>query len=318
MRTVVALVLVGCGRIDFDATRSDAVHGTCADLPETCGPSGSSSCCASIVVPGGMFLRGYDVAVDGAYKNMSNPATVSDFRFDTYEATVGRFRQFVDAGMGTQQLPPAPGAGARVADPGGWDPSWNANLAPDTATLVARVAFNSGYGTWSIGNDSLPINQITWYEAFAFCVWDGGFLPTEAEWYYAAAGGNEQRAFPWSNPPGDLTINCSYANYFYMNTTYCVNPPAGAANSVGSESPMGDGKWGHVDLAGNVFEWTLDGYAPYANPCIDCAQLTTIAQRVSRGGYFAIGTSNLRVGYREPRAPMPGDDDIGVRCARPP
>ena len=42
--------------------------------------------------------------------------------------------------------------------------------------------------------------------------------------------------------------------------------------SVGSKSPQGDGKWGHADLAGNLWEWTFDYWqTPYQNPCIDCA-----------------------------------------------
>ena len=87
-------------------------------------------------------------------------------------------------------------------------------------------------------NESLPINCITWYEAFAFCAWDGGFLPTEAEWNYAAAGGSEQRAYPWSNPPTSTTIDCSHANY---DDCAALREPAGdgAVNRVGSESPAG-------------------------------------------------------------------------------
>jgi hypothetical protein len=52
---------------------------------------------------------------------------------------------------------------------------------------------------------------------------------------------------------------------------------------------MGAGYWGQFDLAGEVWEWNLDWYAPYVDPCIDCAYLpTTAPSRVIRGGYFHV------------------------------
>src|SRR5262249_23924094 len=93
---------------------------SCAGLPATCGPSGSESCCTSLLVPGGTFTRGNETAW---------PATVSDFMLDRFEITVGRFRKFVEAGLGTRENPPAAGAGA---DPNnaatGWDPAWTQEL----------------------------------------------------------------------------------------------------------------------------------------------------------------------------------------------
>jgi formylglycine-generating enzyme required for sulfatase activity len=304
---------------------SDAAVASCVGLAPSCGPSGASECCDSRVVAGGSFLRGNDLGTDNAHTGTSDPATVSDFRLDTYEVTVGRFRSFVDAGMGTQGNPPLAGAGGRTlngaASQGGWDPTWNASLAADTAALVAAVTCNSGSQSWSDiaggPNDALPINCITWYEAFAFCVWDGGFLPTDAEWNYAAAGGSDQRAFAWSSPPSDLTIDCSHTNY-YTGTVYCGGGAFGTVNRVGSDSPTGDGKYGQADLAGNVWEWTLDFFAGgYLNPCDDCANLTAAASNVLRGGGDTDMASSLRGAIRHAGTPAHRASDTGVRCARP-
>jgi formylglycine-generating enzyme required for sulfatase activity len=276
------------------------------------------------LVPGGTYYRSWDVGSDNAFPDMTSPATVSSFRLDTYEVTVGRFRQFVDGGSGTQQAPPQIGTGARalngMADQAGWDASWNTFLGANTAALIAGVKCDANAQSWTDtpgANEELPMNCLTWFEAFAFCAWDGGFLPTEAEWNYAATGGSEQRAYPWSSPPGDLTADCSYAN-FYAGA-FCVNPPNGAVNRVGSESPKGDGKWGQADLAGNVFEWTLDWYAsPYADPCTDCADLTSMSSRVHRGGGFGRTGMNIRAADRSHVAPNVRYGDVGVRCATPP
>jgi formylglycine-generating enzyme required for sulfatase activity len=326
------VALAACGRIGFDAL-GDSARGSASDaasilscigLAPICGPTGTSSCCSSQLVTGGTFYRSYDVSGDGMYPMMNAPATVSDFRLDTYEVTVGRFRQFVNAGLGTQANPPAAGVGARtlngMAGQGGWNPAdtltW---LSPNTAALETALQCNATYQMWTDSpgpNEALPMNCMMWYEAFAFCVWDGGFLPTEAEWNYAAAGGSDQRPYPWSSPPASLAIDCTQANF--NPGTECVRPPNGALVRVGTESPAGDGKYGQADLAGSVYEWNLDWSSTYPTPCNDCANLTVAGARAERGGSFIVGQNLVRTGDRDLATPDHRYIDLGARCARAP
>jgi formylglycine-generating enzyme required for sulfatase activity len=321
-----------CERGDIsDASSSDAPSvdaappplPSCVGLATTCGAS--DSCCSSPVVTGGTYYRSYDKAADGSSGDTSYPATVSDFRLDKYEVTVGRFRAFVNAGMGTQASPPMSNAGAHASIAGsGWDASWNASLAADKAALVAAVKCDSTYQTWTdtpAANEHRPMNCIDWYEAMAFCAWDGGYLATEAEWNYAATGGDQQRAYPWSSPAGSLTpLDSAHASY--NDGTGCVGDgmPSCALTdlvAVGTK-PLGDGRWGQSDLGGNVFEWTLDWYAAYVNPCTNCANITTSSSRVVRGGGFSNDATLLRAGYRGNLTPSGRSGVIGVRCARTP
>ena len=322
----------------IDAASPDAPAFTagpsCVGLASTCGPNGDQSCCTSPLVPGNAigatlagasFFRSYDVAADGMYADMSYPATVSDFRLDTYLVTVGRFRAFVNAGLGTQASPPASGAGERtlngMANQGGWDPSFDASLKLNDLEFVdysLNCEDPNEHQTWTDtpgSHENLPMNCVDWYEAMAFCAWDGGFLPTEAEWNYAASGGSEQRAYPWSSPAASTTIDCSYAN-----NSGCTNPPIGVPNHVGSESPKGDGMWGQSDLGGNVSEWVLDWYAsPYpTTACDDCANLTAATARVVRGGSFPIAAPGLRAAFRTYWTPTDRGYEVGFRCARTP
>jgi len=82
---------------------------------------------------------------------------------------------------------------------------------------------------------------------------------------------------------------------------------------------MGDGKWGHADLAGNVAEWTLDWYAAtYPTPCDGCANLTSATNRALRGGGFGTNELMLRGAARSSFAPTGRSIVIGLRCARAP
>lgn len=295
-----------CGSPDVMATPRSCASSTSAS--PSCGASSNTSCCDNRLVECGTFFRSYDRSAD--YSDKSHPATVSDFRLDTFEVTVGRFRAFLEAGKGTQLpgSPPARGDGRHPKIPdSGWDPRWDSNLAVDADALKAELRNEGGtVGTWTDApgaNENLPIMKITWFEAFAFCAWDGGRLPTEAEWNYAAAGGEEQREYPWG-----IGFDDGRAAYFGNNR---------GIPAVGSK-PDGNGRWDHADLAGSLWEWTLDWYnSNYVVPCIDCANLANGSYRVIRGGSVFEHPPSLRASYRNYDEPT-SRGGIGVRCARDP
>jgi formylglycine-generating enzyme len=335
------------------AASQTCLNGACAAMFASCQASGpgltncgaaSESCCTSLEVTGGTYYRTYDddngtLAADGGPTGEADPATVSGFRLDKYLVTVGRFRQFVNAVLpsdgGAGWLPPA-GSGkqtqlnggqglANSGDPGtyetGWNTAWNGNIAPTNTNLAC------GYTpTWTNtagSQENLPIDCVNWYEAYAFCIWDGGFLPSAAEGEYAAAGGSQQREYPWgSTDAGTANQYAIYACYYPSNTGTC---PATVANvaPVGTPS-QGAGLWGQLDLAGDMNEWNLDEeQGTYVDPCTDCAYLSTSASLTDvafRGGYFAGNPEDQSALLS---ASVSGIDPvdrfyIGLRCARTP
>ncbi|MES1176174.1 MAG: SUMF1/EgtB/PvdO family nonheme iron enzyme [Myxococcales bacterium] len=293
------------------ASGSGALTPSCQGLPTTCGPAGNEDCCASRPVPGGSFIR--------RANGQNYPATVSDFRLDRYEITVGRFRKFLTA-YAPDMIAAGDGQNPNNPDDRGWDPEWNASLPVDASALTTALSCGDNYQTWSDApggaeRENLPLTCMSWFEAEAFCIWDGGRLPTDAEWTYAASGGNEQRLYPW----GKAEPDCTYANYFGAlgGTDYCVLPGVGSPNPVGSESPKGDGKWGHADLGGNISEWMQDYARVFPEQCQDCAALTPsnpARNRLVKGGSFA---ENGEVMQGRFRVSGPGTAQIfGARCAR--
>lgn len=293
-----------------------AVSGpSCTGLAATCGSDGKSNCCSTSVVPGGSFFRGYD-GVNGISKDF--PATVADFKMDTYEVTVGRFRKFVE--MYPTNLPPA-GSGKNPNDPAdqGWQESWLQSMPTGQGQLTSLLKCDYGVPTWTGvpgGNENRPITCVSWFEAFAFCVWDGGRLPTEAEWGYAAAGGGDaagQRVYPWSVPQSSGNIDCLHANFTPMPAGV---PCLGEASNVGSE-PKGNGRWGHAQLAGNAYEWVRDAYDPqYPLPCVNCANMANEEQKSVLGGGLDAPAEYLLVTSRLPAPPDMRYFGIGFRCVR--
>ena len=312
----------------FDAGDTGAVVvNSCTvtgDGRTNCG-GGSESCCTSLPVTGGAYNRSYTNSGSGP-TGEADPATVSDFRLDKYEVTVGRFRQFVAAWNGGSGWTPSAGSGKHThlnggsglaATGGGYEPGWatsdNGTIAPTNANL----ACDANFATWTpsaAGHEKLPVNCITWSEAAAFCIWDGAFLPSEAEWEYAAAGGSQEREYPWGTAaPG---MNNQYA-------IYGCDYPSGIGNclSIASIAPVGTvaagaGRYGQLDLAGSVWEWNVDLYgATYAGTCTNCTKATGSSTRVVRGGSYDLP---VLPPYRIYNNPASRYSNNGIRCARTP
>jgi sulfatase modifying factor 1 len=286
-----------------------------------CGLDGGESCCASNEVNGGSYFRSYG----SSSATPSDLTAVSGFRLDRYLVTVGRFREFVEAGAPA----PAEAAGKHVhlndgkgltAVGGGYEPGWstsnNGNI--DAASVACSAA-----ATWTAqpgSGERLPINCVLWYTAYAFCVWDGGFLPSESEWEYVAAAGNQQREYPWgSAAPGPTfaIYGCNYpadANGTCTSTSPVNIAPVGTARS-------GVTFWNQLDLVGDVSEWNLDAYEFSFQDCTDCVFLDDAGSslRSLRGGsYKATGAYNMTSTEPFGFAPASHSDTIGVRCARAP
>jgi formylglycine-generating enzyme required for sulfatase activity len=295
----------------------------------------SESCCTSLGVTGGMYYRTYQNDVGHGPVGQADPASVSGYRLDKYDVTVGRFRRFVAAWNNGSGYTPSAGSGKHghlnggrgLVDSGnsagttyetGWSLADNAKVAPTNANLACNSGFDETWTNAPGANENLPVNCVNWWEAFAFCVWDGGFLPSEVEWQYAAAGGSEQRQYPWgSTDPSNMDRYAIYNCYYPNSSAMCLG---GNIAPVGFAS-LGVGRWGQLDLAGNVYRWTLDWTAPFTS-CTDCSNLSavgTFGYRMTRGGTFSSAAYYLEPEYRPSGAPPTGRYDfLGFRCARVP
>lgn len=124
----------------------------------------------------------------GQVETPTAEATVSGFELDKYEVTVGRFRAFIagyDAWRSAAH--PAPGAGAHPLIPdSGWRPEWSLFETAAELESEAGIQCSSLSQTFTVGSAELPVNCVTWLEAFAFCISDRARLPTETEWEAAA------------------------------------------------------------------------------------------------------------------------------------
>ena len=173
----------------------------------------------------------------------------------------------------------------------------------------AVMGSNPSYFT---GNMQRPVEQVTWNDCKTFIsklnqlTGETFRLPTEAQWEYAARGGNKSKGYTYS---GSNEID-EVAWYYDNNSDRTTHP-------VKTKAPN---ELGIYDMSGNVDEWCSDWYGSYSSTTqTDPTGPATGFLRVTRGGCWNYPAANCRVAVRNYSAPdsVPAEirDCLGLRLA---
>jgi len=168
-----------------------------------------------------------------------------------------------------------------------------------------QISYTGGTLIVDSGKENYPVIEVTWYGAKAYTDFYGKRLPTEAEWEYAARGGNLSYDYTYSG-----SNNVDYVAWYWSNSESSTHP---VGQKQGNELEI-------YDLSGNVWEWCNDWYESdyYRNsPTNNPAGPTTGTSRVLRGGSWTTNAYVLRSTYRGYSSdPTSTSNSIGFRCVR--
>lgn len=157
------------------------------------------------------------------------------------------------------------------------------------------------------GNMQRPVEMVSWNNCQTFIsklnelTGETFRLPTEAQWEYAARGGNKSKGYIYS---GSNTID--YVAWYTSNSSSTTHP-------VKTKAPN---ELGIYDMSGNVWEWCSDWYGSYFSAAqTDPTGPTTGSNRVLRGGGWCNSATYCRVAVRDSSTPTVTYPDLGLRLA---
>jgi eukaryotic-like serine/threonine-protein kinase len=264
------------------------------------------SCLAGMVyVPGGQFFMGSDD--DLPQEKPAHNVKLSPYCIDIYEVTTDAYLKCSDNGKCKRASKVNEWDGIKSHDHDVFDPLCNVR---DPS-----------------GREKHPINCVEWDMASTFCAAEGGRLPSEAEWEFAARSADGRR-YPWGDddPTGDRLNACGSEcvawgkkNHVEVKAMYASDDGFANTAPVGS-FPAGKSRFGLQDVVGNVWEWVADWSAPYtAAAQSDPKGPDTGTAKVIRGGAWnGSEPAWVRPTFRYWNDPKTKSYGVGFRCAADP
>ncbi len=164
------------------------------------------------------------------------------------------------------------------------------------------------------GDDRLPVESVNWDECQEFITklnemveCPNGYefrLPTEAEWEFAARGGNSSKG------------------YIYAGDDNVASVAWHSGNSASTPHPVGllkPNELGLYDMSGNVDEWCSDWFTNYTSEAlVDPAGPASGTRRVHRGGSWKYSNAACRVSMRNSGTPITSMNNVGLRLVLAP
>jgi len=251
-----------------------------------------------VVISPGTFQMGCsdgDHECTAAEKPAHRVTLTKSFWLGQTEVTVQAYKRFVD--LTGRVMPPEPQYSGRSPITLKTNPGW--------------------------ADSQLPVVDITWHNAVAYCTWAGGRLPTEAEWEYAARAGdlgprygNPDETAWYAENSGRAPLNTEAIRAAGGNLRELIPLAAPNGNQPHRVALKQPNQWGLFDMLGNVHEWVGDWFGNYqAAPTADPTGPSTGDKRIVRGGDYGTPPWLLRVSLRTSDNPDHGDAANGFRCA---